>query len=78
LRSASLVHMQSHINDEEEVLFPRLADHFTDNALIELGDRVQSAKDKAPTWPHPAVADAPPLNKLLAPEPRSSTGSATA
>ena len=62
-----LVHMQSHINDEEEVLFPRLADHFTDNALIELGDRVQSAKDKAPTWPHPAVADAPPLNKLLAP-----------
>ena len=65
--SKLLAHMQSHINDEEEVLFPRLADHFTDNALIELGDRVQSAKDKAPTWPHPAVADAPPLNNLLAP-----------
>jgi hemerythrin superfamily protein len=65
--SKLLVHVHSHINGEEEVLFPRLADHFTDDALIELGDRVQSAKDKAPTRPHPAVAGTPPLNKLLAP-----------
>jgi hemerythrin superfamily protein len=43
--SKLLVHVHSHINDEEEILFPRLADHFTDNALIELDDRVTSAKE---------------------------------
>jgi hemerythrin superfamily protein len=43
--STLLLQVHSHINDEEEILFPRLADHFTDNALIELDDRVTSAKE---------------------------------
>jgi hemerythrin superfamily protein len=35
--SELLVQVRSHINDEEEILFPRLAGHFTDDAFIELG-----------------------------------------
>jgi hemerythrin superfamily protein len=62
-----LPQVQRHINTEEEELFPRLADHLGHNELIDLGDRVQAAKDKAPTRPHPAAPDRPPLNKLLAP-----------
>lgn len=61
------LHVDSHINDEEEILFIRLAHNFTQNALIELGSRIQSAKDKAPTWPYPAAPDAQPPDKLLAP-----------
>jgi hypothetical protein len=44
-----------HIREEEEDPFPAL------------GDKVQAAKQKAPTRPHPSAPDRPPLNKLLAP-----------
>jgi hemerythrin superfamily protein len=56
-----------HIRDEEERLFPALADHASPEELIELGEKVQSAKRRAPTRPHPSAPDRPPLNKLLAP-----------
>jgi hypothetical protein len=35
--------------------------------LAELGDKVQAAKDRAPTRPHPSAPTRPPLNKLIAP-----------
>lgn len=51
-----LLHVHSHISNDEEILFIRLADSFTQDALIELGNRIQSAKDKAPAWPpYPAA-----------------------
>jgi hemerythrin superfamily protein len=56
-----------HIREEEEVLFPALAEHADLAELFKLGDQVQAAKQKAPTRPHPTAPDRPPLNKLLAP-----------
>lgn len=56
-----------HIREEEEELFPSLAEHADLAELFELGDKVQAAKEKAPTRPHPSAPDRPPLNKLLAP-----------
>jgi iron-sulfur cluster repair protein YtfE (RIC family) len=56
-----------HIREEEQELFPALAEHADLAELFELGDKVQAAKQKAPTRPHPSAPDRPPLNKLLAP-----------
>jgi hemerythrin superfamily protein len=56
-----------HIREEEEDLFPALAEHADPAELFQLGDKVQAAKQKAPTRPHPSAPDRPPLNKLLAP-----------
>jgi len=56
-----------HIREEEQDLFPALAEHADLAELFELGDKVQAAKQKAPTRPHPSAPDRPPLNKLLAP-----------
>ncbi|CAL9391592.1 hemerythrin [Streptomyces sp. DH-12] len=56
-----------HIDDEENRLFPLLADACSADALQELGEKVRMAKETAPTRPHPAAPDTPPANKLLAP-----------
>jgi hemerythrin superfamily protein len=56
-----------HVEDEEHNLFPQLAKYSSPEELMELGEKVQSAKAMAPTRPHPAAPDRPPLNKLLAP-----------
>ncbi|MFI9564422.1 hemerythrin domain-containing protein [Streptomyces rishiriensis] len=57
----------AHVDDEENRLFPMLADVCSADALAELGEKVRSAKRHAPTRPHPAAPDTPPANKLLAP-----------
>jgi hemerythrin superfamily protein len=56
-----------HVADEEKNLFPALAAACTAPELDELGEKVRSAKGKAPTRPHPGAPDTPPLNKILAP-----------
>lgn len=58
--------VNAHVKDEEHALFPALAGHASPADLRKLGEQVQAAKDKAPTRPHPAAPDQPPLNKLLA------------
>ncbi|MGW1273463.1 hemerythrin domain-containing protein [Streptomyces sp. NPDC002491] len=57
----------AHVRDEENQLFPMLADVCSADALEKLGEKVRSAKRHAPTRPHPAAPDTPPANKLLAP-----------
>ncbi|MER5217934.1 hemerythrin domain-containing protein [Streptomyces sp. NPDC002838] len=57
----------AHVRDEEDRLFRLLADACPPEALGELGEKVRKAKETAPTRPHPAAPDTPPLNKLLAP-----------
>ncbi|MGW2615698.1 hemerythrin domain-containing protein [Streptomyces sp. NPDC001500] len=57
----------AHVGDEENRLFPMLADVCSADALEELGEKVRSAKRHAPTRPHPSAPDTPPANKLLAP-----------
>lgn len=59
--------VNAHVKDEEHALFPALAGHASPADLHRLGEQVQSAKDRAPTRPHPAAPDRPPLNKLLGP-----------
>ncbi|MFF3949453.1 hemerythrin domain-containing protein [Streptomyces sp. NPDC001902] len=56
-----------HVREEEQQLFPGLAQACTPEQLYELGDQVRRAKKVAPTRPHPSAPDTPPGNKLLAP-----------
>ncbi|MFI6645389.1 hemerythrin domain-containing protein [Streptomyces sp. NPDC050504] len=57
----------AHVRDEEENLFVKLRQDWSDDRLMELGDKIRSAKKTAPTHPHPSAPRTPPLNKLLAP-----------
>ncbi|MET8080307.1 hemerythrin domain-containing protein [Streptomyces sp. NPDC005303] len=57
----------AHVRDEEDRLFPLLAEACSAEALDDLGEKVRAAKKTAPTRPHPAAPDTPPLNKILAP-----------
>lgn len=59
--------VREHIRDEENNLFPRLRDSCSGQMLQDLGEKVRRAKKAAPTRPHPAAPDKPPMNKLLAP-----------
>ncbi|NUP33965.1 MAG: hemerythrin domain-containing protein [Streptomycetaceae bacterium] len=59
--------VRTHVADEEERLFPALAQYCDADLLDELGENVRSAKRRAPTRPHPSAPDTPPANKLLAP-----------
>ena len=57
----------SHVQDEEGNLFPKLMAACSQEALDSLGQKIRTAKKMAPTRPHPAAPDKPPMNKLLAP-----------
>lgn len=59
--------VSEHVRDEEDNLFPRLAEHYIKDDLVKLGEKVETAKKIAPTRPHPSAPDRPPLNKILAP-----------
>ncbi|MEU4035415.1 hemerythrin domain-containing protein [Streptomyces collinus] len=59
--------IRSHVEDEEQNLFPMLQAACSPEALDELGDKVRRAKKTAPTRPHPTAPDKPPANKMLAP-----------
>lgn len=55
-----------HMREEEQQLFPSLAQACSSDQLMKLGDQVRRAKKIAPTRPHPSAPDTPPGNKLLA------------
>jgi hemerythrin superfamily protein len=59
--------VSAHVRDEEQRLFPMLADACSAEQLNTLGDKIRTAKKVAPTRPHPSAPDTPPANKLLAP-----------
>ncbi|XVQ14222.1 hemerythrin domain-containing protein [Spirillospora sp. CA-255316] len=62
-----MTEVRLHVRDEEENLFPALSRHAGAPELADLGEKVQAAKDKAPTRPHPSAPDSPTLLKILAP-----------
>jgi hemerythrin-like domain-containing protein len=64
---ALIAAVRHHITDEEENLFPRLREACSREQLVELGNKINQAKQVAPTRPHPSASDMPPANKLLAP-----------
>ncbi|MFF3565384.1 hemerythrin domain-containing protein [Streptomyces sp. NPDC002574] len=59
--------VSEHVRDEENRLFPMLAQACSGKQLDDLGDKIRTAKKMAPTRPHPSAPDTPPGNKLLAP-----------
>src|SRR6266545_770866 len=59
--------IRHHIQEEETKLFPRLRDACDRATLVQLGRKALAAEKVAPTRPHPAAPDTPPLNKLAAP-----------
>jgi hemerythrin-like domain-containing protein len=59
--------IRHHVQEQETELFPRLRHACTHETLVDLGRSVADARKRAPTMPHPAAPDRPPLNKLTAP-----------
>ena len=56
-----------HVQEEEGELMPKVRDHLDEQALAELGEEINTAKRRAPTRPHPAAPDRPPVLTLAAP-----------
>ena len=61
---AQLLH---HANDEESEQFPQLRAHLTAGQLVELGEKVQTAKKLAPTRPHPSAPHSELFHKTIGP-----------
>jgi hemerythrin superfamily protein len=58
--------VRHHVKEEEQELFPKVRKAFTRQELIDLGERMATAKAKAPKKPHPRSPDAPPMNSFVA------------
>jgi hemerythrin superfamily protein len=54
--------VRHHVKEEEHDLFPAVRKALGRDVLIELGDELVTAKETAPTHPHPRLPDAPPGN----------------
>ncbi|WP_055491103.1 hemerythrin domain-containing protein [Streptomyces sp. TP-A0356] len=59
--------VKAHVEDEENNLFPKLRMACSQEMLDTLGEKIRMGKKIAPTRPHPAAPDTPPLNKIIAP-----------
>jgi hemerythrin superfamily protein len=59
--------VEQHVQEEEGVLMPQLRKALDEQALAELGQELDKGKQTAPTRPHPAAPDKPPLLTLAAP-----------
>jgi hemerythrin superfamily protein len=59
--------IREHVEHEENDLFPRMREHVDQADLQTLGQQVVSAKESAPTRPHPSSPDKPPMNRILEP-----------
>lgn len=59
--------IEQHVLEEEGELMPKLRKVLDEQALQELGQELDKGKQTAPTRPHPAAPDKPPLLTLAAP-----------
>lgn len=59
--------LQEHIALEEGQFFPALERALDRDALIEMGQKLDTAKKVAPTRPHPAAPNEPPSLTMAAP-----------
>ena len=57
--------VRHHVQEEEDDLFPKVRDAFTVEELNAMGEQMETAKQAAPTRPHPFSPDQPPFNVLL-------------
>ncbi len=56
--------IRHHVREEEDDLFPKVADGLSQERLNELGDELEKARTVVPTRPHPHAPDTPPGNAL--------------
>jgi hemerythrin superfamily protein len=59
--------LRDHVSDEENDQFPLLRVHLTRDQLVEIGDKVETAKMAAPTRPHPSAPHSELFHKTLGP-----------
>lgn len=59
--------IEGHVAEEEGEMMPRLRDAVDQQALDELGQELDKAKQTAPTRPHPHAPDKPPGLALAGP-----------
>jgi len=57
--------VRHHMKEEEDELFPLVRDACTNQQLEDMGDALETAKQTAPTRPHPRTPDTPPMNVIL-------------
>lgn len=61
--------VRHHVEEEEGEMFPKVREALKRKALVELGERLDAARAKAPSTPQPKAPDEPP-----APPPASGGG----
>jgi hemerythrin superfamily protein/ribosome-associated toxin RatA of RatAB toxin-antitoxin module len=59
--------LADHVADEETEQFPKLRASIPHEELVQLGQKVQTAKKLAPTRPHPAAPNAELFHKVVGP-----------
>jgi hemerythrin superfamily protein len=59
--------LRHHATDEESEQFPQLRAHLGAEQLVELGAKVQTAKQLAPTRPHPSAPHSELFHKTIGP-----------
>jgi len=59
--------LRHHIQDEETEQFPQLRARIPREQLVELAEKVETAKKLAPTRPHPSAPNNPLFHKLVGP-----------
>ena len=59
--------LADHVADEETEQFPKLRASIPEAELVQLGQKVQTAKKLAPTRPHPAAPNAELFHKVVGP-----------
>ncbi len=67
LGSAVAVQLRRHADSAAEELLPLLSQMASAQELVRLGNRVETAKEAAPTRPHPGTPATPPWNKVIDP-----------
>jgi hemerythrin superfamily protein len=59
--------LSHHAHDEEDEQFPKLRQHVPHDKLVELREKVDTAKKLAPTRPHPGAPNSEVFHKLVGP-----------
>jgi hemerythrin-like domain-containing protein len=59
--------LRDHVQDEEAEQFPLLRAHVPHADLVEIGEKVETAKKMAPTRPHPLAPNNALFHKLVGP-----------
>jgi len=61
---AVIADVREHVQEEEGEMFPKFRDAISTARLEEIGTKLEQAKAKAPTRPHPNAPNTPPGNKV--------------